>query len=199
MRIIAFDTTSTSASIALFEDGRIVEEVVLESPDGFSHVLFDALKDILARHNWTLDSVDAFASAAGPGSFTGVRVSLAAAKGLAEAVGRPAFAISNLEAGATLGSQPLRAPWIDARRGEVYGGVYDAAGGVIATETVQPMEDWRSSLPPAAELIACGGIPLAGAIARIAAARLVAGESPDPAAIDANYVRRSDAELLWKD
>ena len=80
--------------------------------------------------------MDAFASASGPGSFTGVRVGLTAVKGLAEATGRKVIAVSNLQALAWHGSRPLRAAVLDARRGEVYGGVYDAALQLVQEEVV---------------------------------------------------------------
>ncbi len=104
----------------------VIEEVALDSPDGFAHVLFGEIERLLARHGLGIEQVDAFASASGPGSFTGVRVGLTAVKGLAEATGRKVVAVSNLEALAWFGSRPLRAAVLDARRGEVYGGVYDA-------------------------------------------------------------------------
>lgn len=171
----------------------------MESPDGFSHVLFGELEALLARHGWTIRDADAIAAAGGPGSFTGVRVSLAAAKGLAEAAGKPVLAVSNLQAGATFGTGAVRAPWIDARRGEVYGGLYSADLDALGEERVTAFERWRASLPERAELIAVDGRALAGAIARIAAERLARGERTSPEAIDANYVRRSDAEMFWKE
>ena len=70
--------------------------------------------------------MDCFAAASGPGSFTGVRVGLAAVKGLAEAAGKRVVAVSNLRALAFFGSAPLRATVIDARRGEVYAALYNS-------------------------------------------------------------------------
>lgn len=183
----------------MFADGHIVEELVMESPDGFSHVLFGELAALLSRHGWSIRDADAIAAAAGPGSFTGVRVSLAAAKGLAEATGRPVLAVSNLQAGAAFGAGAIRAPWLDARRGEVYGGLYSAELQPLRQECVMTGEQWRVALPHEAELIAVDGRSLAGKIASIAAERLSRGEAGAPEAIDANYVRRSDAELFWKD
>ena len=110
-----------------------------------------------------------------------------------------------------------RAAVFDARRGEVYGGVYNAAGGAVAPEMVVKFSAWLETLPPDVEFVSQGFQPalagtrfegasvvtaphaLAGAIARIACRRLLRGEASDPAALDANYVRRSDAELLWKE
>jgi tRNA threonylcarbamoyladenosine biosynthesis protein TsaB len=208
--VLALDTTHEYGSIALAGD-----EVLLHAPAGFAHVLYPHLDQILRRNGVRLADLDCFAAASGPGSFTGVRVGLACIKGLAEAAGRPAVAVSNLEAVASFGSGPYRAPLLDARRGEIYGAVYDAEGSIVVPETVAKLADWLAVLPQGAEFLSTDftpfgeGLPaaprvvapraLAGAIARIAAGRFARGEACDPAALDANYVRRSDAELFWKE
>jgi len=219
--VLAVDTTHEFGSLALAAGEDTVEEVLLHAPSGFGHVLYGHLGQLLARHGVTPAAIDCFAAASGPGSFTGVRVGLACVKGLAEAVGKPAAGVSNLEAMATFGTGPLRAVVMDARRGEVYGAVYDASGRVVAPEVVVKFPVWLETLPEGIEFIATDFSPfrpglagtrfqdaapvvtapraLAAAIARIAVARWRRGEACDPAALDANYVRRSDAELFWKD
>jgi tRNA threonylcarbamoyladenosine biosynthesis protein TsaB len=213
VHVLAIDTTGVSGSIALVGESGVIEEVALDSPDGFAHVLFGEIERLLARHGLGIEQVDAFASASGPGSFTGVRVGLTAVKGLAEATGRKVAAVSNLEALAWFGSRPLRAAVLDARRGQVYGGVYDAALGPVQEEVVARLDDWLAGLPVGDLEIVTHGLrleaesrpvleaprSLAGSIGRIAFDRLGRGEVLDPAEIDANYVRRSDAELLWRD
>ena len=153
------------------------------------------------------------AAASGPGSFTGVRVGLAAVKGLAEAAGKKAVAVSNLRALASFGTLRLRAAVMDARRGEVYGAVYDDKLEPFLAETVAKLSDWLRTLPvDDFEFVAAAGFSLdapspvihapralAAAIGRIAWQEFSCGRALDLAAIDANYVRRSDAELLWKD
>ncbi len=211
--VLAIDTTGDVGSIALVGERGLIEEVMLDSPDGFAHVLFDEIERLLQRHGLNVSQIDAFASASGPGSFTGVRVGLTAVKGLAEATGRKVIAVSNLQALAWYGSRPLRAVVLDARRGEVYGGVYDNHLQLVQEEVVATLPVWLASLPQGELEIITQGLPLggvtasviqapkalAGAIGCIAFERLLAGEVLDPAEIDANYVRRSDAELLWKD
>jgi len=64
-RIIAIDTTSEFGSIALTEDGALVEEIEMHSTDGFGPVLFDLLAELMKRHGWTYDSVGGFAAASG--------------------------------------------------------------------------------------------------------------------------------------
>jgi tRNA threonylcarbamoyladenosine biosynthesis protein TsaB len=215
LHLLAVDTTGEWGSIALVNEQGVVEEVTIHSPEGFAHILFGEIEQLLARHGLTFDTLDAFASASGPGSFTGVRVGLTAMMGLAEATGRPVLAVSNLRALASYGSRALRAVVADARRGDVYGGVYDAALQPVCEEVVAKLPLWLASLPEGdLEFITHGfpiaaagvGAPvveapraLAGAIGRIAFDQWRRGEARDPAEIDANYVRRSDAELLWKD
>jgi tRNA threonylcarbamoyladenosine biosynthesis protein TsaB len=219
--ILSLDTTSEFGSIALAAGDRIVEELPLHSPDGFGHILFGQIDRLLKRRGFGLRDIDCFAAASGPGSFTGVRVGLAAVKGLAEALNKPVVAVSNLRALAWFGSADARAAILDARRGEIYGAVFDRELNEIAPETVAKFQDWIASLPniemqfltPTPAMFAAGLAAtrfagselietpraLAGAIALIAASELRAGRARDAAAIDANYVRRSDAELLWKD
>ncbi|MEO8050703.1 MAG: tRNA (adenosine(37)-N6)-threonylcarbamoyltransferase complex dimerization subunit type 1 TsaB [Acidobacteriota bacterium] len=213
LHLLAIDTAGEVGSIALVGDRGLIEEVTLDSPDGFAHVLFDEIERLLERHALSIRQVDSFASASGPGSFTGVRVGLTAVKGLAEAAGRRVIAVSNLQALAWHGSRPLRAAVLDARRGEIYGGVYDDRLRPVQEEVVTKLPLWLASLTGGDLEIVTQGFPLggvsipvveapkalAGSIGRIAFDRLVTGEVLDPCEIDANYVRRSDAELLWKD
>jgi len=211
--ILAVDTTSEFGSVALLRDDELVDEMPVHAPKGFAQVLYGHLAELLERHALKPAAIDCFAAASGPGSFTGVRVGLACVKGLAEAVGRPAVAVSNLQAIASFGTAPLRAPVLDAHRGEVYGAVYDAESRIVTAEVVAKFEAWLATLPDGElEFVASGFTPplagtrfeharvrtaprsLAGAIARLASR----AAPQDPAALDANYVRRSDAELLWK-
>ena len=136
--ILAIDTTREAGSLALARGEELVEEILLHAPGGFAHVIYGQLAQLLGRHGVKPAMVDCFAAASGPGSFTGVRVGLACIKGLAEALGKPAVAVSNLEAMASFGSAPRRAVVMDARRGEIYGAVYDDAGRLASPEVVVP-------------------------------------------------------------
>jgi tRNA threonylcarbamoyladenosine biosynthesis protein TsaB len=124
--------------------------------------------------------------------------------------------VSNLQAIASFGTGPLRAAFFDARRGEVYGAVYDAGGAVAQAEIVAPFPEWLRGLPAGVEFVTpapaifAAALPaearftespraIAAAVARIAAREYEAGNARDAVSIDANYVRRSDAELFWKD
>jgi len=198
MKILAVDASGEPGSIAIIDDGRLIEEVVLAAGDGFAQVLFGEMEKLLARHALKLTDIDGFASASGPGTFTGLRVGLAAVKGLGEALSRKVVAVSNLKAMADFGTRALRAPWLDARRGDIYGAVYNAALELVQEEVVMKRDAWLASLPAEVEILS-EPRPLAGAIGRIAAREFAAGRGLDPIAIDANYVRRADAEMMWKD
>ena len=211
--LLAIDTTHESGSLALLRGMDTVEEFPLRAPDGFAHVLYEHLRSLLDRNSVALEDIECFAAASGPGSFTGVRIGLACVKGLSEALGRPAVAISNLEALASFGTAALRAALLDARRGEIYGAAYDAELRVVVPEVVTSLPAFLGMLPGGEiEFISPDAIALpedarrvtapasiAASVGRLAMARFLRGEARDPAALDANYVRRSDAELFWKD
>ena len=216
MLTLAVDTTGEFGSIALADSVGVREQVLLHEPGGFSGVIFAQIEALLSRHSVALRDIELFAGASGPGAFTGVRIGLAAMKGLGETLGRPVVAVSNLETLAAFGSAELRATVIDARRGEVFGALFNRAGEAVIPEQVLRFSrflellagyefEWICSAFEAFEP-AIQGTPfesfpvvraplaVAGKVAQIAANKPLT----DAAAIEANYVRRSDAELLWK-
>jgi len=209
--VLAVDTTYDHGSIALARGETLLGEMPLHASSGFAQILYGCLTDLLARQRVSLADIDVFATASGPGSFTGVRVGMACVKGLAEARRKPAVAVSNLEVLARFGAGPLRAVLLDARRGDVYGAVYDDSGKLIVPEVVAKVPVWLAALPAGVEFVSNDftafddSLPdaprvtapreLAGMVARMASTR----EGQDPAALDANYVRRADAEMAWQD
>jgi tRNA threonylcarbamoyladenosine biosynthesis protein TsaB len=219
--ILALDLTSEYGSLAIRRNSQTLLEQSIHSPEGFAHLVFSAIDKVLNEAEISLTDVDCFASASGPGAFTGVRVGLSAVKGLAEATGKRAVGVSNLRALASFGSLPSRAVVLDARRGDVFTAIYDAGLHPVVPESVgilsaflqslssEPDEwitqapDWlRAALANTSfATVPIVGAPrsLAPAIAQCAAQDLENGATGDPAALDANYVRRSDAELFWKD
>ncbi len=196
--ILAIDTTHEVGSLALVEGGQILEEVTLDGGDGYGHLLFEALGALSVQ----MKDVDGFAAASGPGTFTGVRIGLTAVKGLGEALGKPVYGVSNLEALLGFGDG-LVVPFYDARRGDVYARLLDG------TEVVMPLARVRELVGREVEWVSFEAVDdmavtlaprvIAGAVGKLAEKRWLAGERPDPAALDANYVRRTDAELNWRE
>jgi len=219
--ILALDTTSEFGSLAVRANGQTLAEIGLHSSEGFAHLIFPSITNLLRDATVSLVQVDCFAAASGPGSFTGVRVGLSAVKGLAEARGKPAVGISNLRAMSSFGNLTHRAVVLDARRGEVFAAIYNAQLEIVEPEAVLRFSTWLEKLClPLYEFIWMSGAPfrsalegtrfvempfvevprnLAAALAYCAEIDGQSGKWLDPAALDANYVRRSDAELFWKD
>jgi tRNA threonylcarbamoyladenosine biosynthesis protein TsaB len=207
MLTLALDTTAEIGSIALAGEQGVLEEARLQAPGGFGQILFGEIEGLFARQGVRLADIDLYAAASGPGSFTGVRIGLAAVKGLAEVAGKPAVGVSNLAALAAFGTAELRAPVIDAKRGEVFAALFDRHGAELIPATVLRFAAFLELVGArAVEYISTGfdpGVPatlappeLAGGIAQLAMARFFSGERCDPALIEANYVRRSDAEIF---
>ena len=152
MRILSVDTSSDRGSICVVDAGEIVGEIRLSSSLQHSERLFGAIELLFKSLSFRLDDVDRFVAARGPGSFTGLRVGLAASEGFAAAFGREGVGISTLD-GLAWNAGPVDgwiAPTIDARRGEVYGGLYRRTGDELiearSPAVLQPAE-WFESLP----------------------------------------------------
>ena len=126
MLVLAFDTTSPDGSAALVRDFELLGEVRAEGTSNYSVALFDLVDRLLAAAGMGLNQIELFAAATGPGSFTGIRVGLAAAQAWAKAFGRPVRGVSVLEA-MVAAAEPradVAVPLLDARRSEFYLGVF---------------------------------------------------------------------------
>jgi tRNA threonylcarbamoyladenosine biosynthesis protein TsaB len=126
VRILAIDTSGACGSVALLSDEHILAEESGESADPSSSSLFRRVSSVLGKSAAKLSEVECFAVAAGPGSFTGLRVGLTAVKGWAEVWQRPIAAVSVLEAVAAQAIEPgaTVAALTDARRGLLFCGLY---------------------------------------------------------------------------
>jgi tRNA threonylcarbamoyladenosine biosynthesis protein TsaB len=234
--ILALDTSSPSGSVAVLRDERIVGSASTWTDEVYSARMFRHVEFLLQELSLRLEEFDLFAVAAGPGSFTGLRVGLAAVKGWAEVYQKPIAAISGLEAIAVQSHSrvPLLVPVLDARRGQIYFGFYrrldPARLALEGPECVATPEEFVQALSmhaansgfaivtPVPALVqealsrletpgaAAGNTPiddvspvLAPHVGRLGYRRAQRGELADALTLDANYVRRTDAELRWKD
>lgn len=229
MLLLALDTSTQAGSLAVLRDERILGAVSTFAEETYSSRMFRHLDFLLQELRVALADFDCYAVAAGPGSFTGLRVGLAAVKGWAEVHGKPIVPVSALEATAAQAhsAEPLLVPIIDARRGQIYAGLYDRRGDALARRgdemVLTPDEFLRelARLAPAEPLAFVTAAPeilagplekssfqnrpmetvsavLAPVLGRLGYERARRGETVDALHLDANYVRRSDAELLWK-
>lgn len=126
MLILAFETSAKAASVALLEDGKLLGESYQNTGLTHSQTLMVMAENLLSQCGKTAEDVTAAAVAAGPGSFTGVRIGVAAAKGFAWGREIPCYGVSTLEAMAlSLGAyQGYVCPCMDARRSQVYNALF---------------------------------------------------------------------------
>jgi tRNA threonylcarbamoyladenosine biosynthesis protein TsaB len=134
--ILALDTSTPAGSLAVLRGEKVVGTVSAWKEETYSSRMFRHLEFLLSELSLGLEGFDLFAVAAGPGSFTGLRVGLTAVKGWAEVYGKPIAAISSLEAVAAQAHSPLPVlvPVLDARRGQVYFGLYRRTDSASGTE-----------------------------------------------------------------
>ncbi len=137
MRILAFETSAKAASVALTENGKLLAEAYQNTGMTHSQTLMVMAEDALRQCGLKSEDVDAVAVAEGPGSFTGVRIGMAAAKGFAWGRQIPCFGISTLEAMAeSLGIwEGIVCPVMDARRAQVYNALFRAERGKLTRLT----------------------------------------------------------------
>jgi tRNA threonylcarbamoyladenosine biosynthesis protein TsaB len=228
--ILSLDTSSPSGSVAVLRDQALIGVISTRGEENYSSRMFRHLEFLLNDLALKLEQFDLFAVSAGPGSFTGLRVGLTAAKGWAEVYKKPVVGVSALEAVAIQchSTTSVVVPVLDARRGQVYFGVYrrrDAGLALDGDEFVVNPEEFAAKLGetgrdgaftiatpdaevlallaahfaagrPAIETVSSVLAPFIGIIGHECAMR---GRVSDALALDANYVRRTDAEMQWKD
>lgn len=222
MRILALDTTSLRGSVALQENKRLAGQVYLATTTDHSASLLGTIDFLLASAGISLDQIDGFAVAAGPGSFSGIRIGLATAKGLAQNLAKPIVAVSALHALAfrVRFLEGLICPMIDALRSQVYTTLFrpgaDDVEALSEPVAVAPAE-WLAALPDtriaflgdganryAEQIVGAGRggwkvLPvtpyLAEAIAELGERRLERGEGARADEVDGLYIRASDAEI----
>lgn len=222
MNLLAVDTSTTSCSVALFSDHRLLAEVVYTAGKTHSRHLLAIIHEILSRCDCEPADVGGIAVTRGPGTFTGLRIGISTVKGLAVATGTPVVGVSSLAALAyplAMMKRPVVA-MIDARRGEVYHAIYNADTGVLESTTpvaVSPPETVAEKLPSNAILVGSGAVLYrevfqnrgvqvrfaeataqvirAASVGMLAMARFERQESDPIDTLVPEYIRKSDAQI----
>lgn len=214
MLVLAVDTTTASGSVAVGDAERVLGELRLTSPTPHSVRLLPGVEFLLAGLGLAPGNLEGYAVAVGPGSFTGLRVGLSTVQGLALSSGRPCLGVSALDLWAERmrGAAPRLAAMMDAFRGDVFAALYDAEARPLGEALRIEPRAFLANVPPGAAFLGDwvthherevrGAHPdavlprrspfLAGTLARVAAARLVAGERGDPATLRPLYLREAD-------
>lgn len=166
MRILAFESSAKSASVALLHDGALLGEYFQNNGQTHSRTLMKMAQDLLENCELSAQDIDAVACAAGPGSFTGVRIGLAAAKGFAWGREVPLIGVSTLEAmvrGAVT-ADGIYCAAMDARRNQVYTAVFECHAGAIsrlredAAISVEELGKWLESAEREKFLVGDGAV-----------------------------------------
>ena len=224
MLILAFETSAKAASVALVENGKLLGESYQNTGLTHSQTLMVMAEDLLKQCGKTVNDITAVAVAEGPGSFTGVRIGVAAAKGFAWGRELPCYGISTLEAMAlSLGAwQGYVCPCMDARRSQVYNALFYVNYGAVerrSEDRAIALADLKEELKSLKEPIFLVGdganlcyntlkaeVPAlvlppehrlhqrAVGVALVAEKKLAAGEPGDGNSLSPNYLRLSQAE-----
>lgn len=224
MKLLAFESSAKAASTALLSDGALLAEYTQNSGQTHSRTLMEMAKDMLTNCGLTPQDIDAVAVAAGPGSFTGVRIGMACAKGFAWGWQLPLYGVSTLEA-MVRGAAYADGIWcacMDARKQQIYNAVFTMERGVLRRVTedralaiFELAQELAGEKAPiwlvgdgaklTADTLAGSGLPLhllpeqlrqqhASGVALCAMARIEAGDPGDAAALTPNYLRMAQAE-----
>lgn len=220
MLLLALETASELGSVALCRDARLLAELSFGAARHHAASLLPAIEQVLAHAQERLAAVDAIALSVGPGSFTGLRVGLATALGLCFGTGRPIVPVPTLAAlSLHAGPEGKSVPMLDARRGQVYAGLYAPGGAPLCPDRVADPGPWleglrgegplrllgpgarlyrnevESILGGAATLLpAALGTPRAWSVARLGLDLAKAGGALPAAQVRLEYLRPSEAE-----
>ena len=224
MKILAFETSAIAASVALLQDGKLVGEYYQNCGQTHSRTLMKMAQDLLENCGESIANLDAIACAAGPGSFTGVRIGVAAAKGMAWGAEKPCVGVSTLEAMAYQAAsfEGIICCAMDARRAQVYCALFEAKAGKITRlcedraisieELAQEMKKYEKpkimvgdgamlcyntigqTMPECVCASEHQRMQRAAGVALAAEAQLLSGGEFDGAELVPNYLRLSQAE-----
>ena len=231
MIVLAIDTCDARGSVALLRDGDVLKVVAHDSAEDYSSWLLPAVNEALSGSRLAMGAVDGYAAAAGPGSFTGVRVGLTAVKAWSEVYQKRIAPVSRLEALAmeAAGGTDWVAAFFNAQREQVFGAIYqrngtalmrlgeemviapakfvEAAAELAKSEKISWVtmdaeclvsdEVWKAREKRLEKVQSVSSVR-APMIGRLGMAALAEGRGTDALALDANYVRRPDAEIFWK-
>lgn len=207
MIILSIDSSQSIGTVTLARaDGNELHVIETARTEGgkFSAQLVPAVKRLLDTHSIAKEKIDVIAAASGPGTFTGLRVGLAAAKALAETLGKPILTVSVLEALASTADPPVVAI-TEAGKGHYYAGVYSRSGSgveqhcdrdqlrAVIAQHPQAKVVSNADLSELSARIVWDQTPLSKLVARLAIGKAKRQEFTAIDALDANYVRADDA------
>lgn len=223
MRILALETSTPAGGVALLDGDRLIAEYTLSVRAAHSERLMATVDRLLSDSGWEIRTLEGLAVSIGPGSFTGLRIGVSTAKGLALALGIPLVGVPTLDALAAAlphAADPV-CPILDAKKGEVYASLFHWEAGrmvrdweylalspadlcsrlsgpvIFVGDGVAAFEKFLSeALGPRARFAPpARRLPSAACVAQLGHSRLLSGEVVEPATLIPLYIRPSEAEL----
>jgi tRNA threonylcarbamoyladenosine biosynthesis protein TsaB len=185
--LLAIDTAAPRLQLALLMDQRI-DALVEEMPQGQAERIFPAIAELLARNGVSYAALGRIAVTTGPGSFTGLRIGLSAARGLGLALEIPVIGVPSLLALSLSSDNVPTAVLLDARRGEAYLQLFSGPASPDGPAQLLSMDEARSSIAVGANVLTTPFIDV------LALARFAAGADPAAFPPDAAYIRGADAK-----
>ncbi len=226
MLILGIETSTKTGSVAIVSDDAVIAQYSLNIEVTHSERLMSTVDRVLKDTGMAIAGLDGFAVAVGPGSFTGLRIGLSTAKGLALATGKPVAAVPTLQALAwnlPYASCPV-CPMLDARKNEVYAALYIFEGAVLAqlmSEMTIPVGSLAETL--SGRVLFTGEashvyrvvierqfgdralfaplpaiLPAAATVATLGLAMIKNGNQAEPDSLTPLYIRRPEAEVAWE-
>jgi tRNA threonylcarbamoyladenosine biosynthesis protein TsaB len=227
MKILAIETSTMLGGVAIADEEGLIAEIRMNVKTTHSERMMSAIDYALKQSDMTIDEIDIFSVASGPGSFTGLRIGLSTAKGLCYATGKPLVLVPTLRAFAW-NFPYCRYPvcvMLDARKGEVYAAIFrweqDNFEILVPEVSVRPedlLKDGDSPVLLAGEgllryreriISAMGGrariaplqgmVPSPSNVALLGLQKALHSEFTEPAAAEPLYIRKSEAEVKWSE
>jgi tRNA threonylcarbamoyladenosine biosynthesis protein TsaB len=227
MKILALETATVAGSVAVVDDSKgLIGEIRVDVKIAHSERLMPSVEWLLRASGISIEEIDAFAVSIGPGSFTGLRIGLSAAKGFSYATDKPVVPVPTIDAFAA--SLPfcshLICPMLDARKNEVYAGLYEWEGNllrkILPATAINPGELLEQIREPVVlmgdatatykklitDILKTNAVfappsrmsPSAAPVAETAIEILNQGTITDPVSLTPFYIRKSEAEIRWK-
>jgi tRNA threonylcarbamoyladenosine biosynthesis protein TsaB len=228
MNILGIDTSSIVASMAVLSEEKLVAEYTVNNKKTHSEKMMGVLDKVLEDSGFGLGDIDAIAVTKGPGSFTGIRIGMASAQGMAHALGIPIIGVNTLDGLAynLLESESLLCPVVDAQRGDVYTSLYRFEGDELVRlwryEIIdaEALREKLTSLGKKVKILGDGVpvlnkvlgdpgkispahpvtmMPRASSVAALGLKQYIQGKVDDCFSVEPFYIRKSNAEEKWEE
>lgn len=203
MIYLVLDTSSTNLTVSLVKDKELLSFQKLENIIGHSTILLKEIDNVLAKNHISISSIDTILVVNGPGSFTGLRVGVTVAKILAYTLNIKIIPISSLEFMASTNCDgDYIIPYIDARRGYVYAGIYDSNLQVIMKDSYISVDELLVKIPVDKKIVFVGNVNVKGIENPIRSKENIISiiekhkndEGVNPHLVNPNYLKRVEAE-----